>query len=346
MKRILHLIPQLEEGGAQRVLSNVLAYSHNFEMEVASLIASPPENMLSFFRTTKIPIHPLSYTIDFYAPKILPELAHLVRGGKYDLVHCWLFQSIIQGGIVCRSAGIPCIGGVHSMRDLMVITKQKRWERYVIDHSFDFMDLQVFTSCSMALDFLDSGCVKRDSVRMVYNGVDCDYFTPPQSGGSELVSVGRISPEKGLGELRKVVARLRDTFPGMRCRIAGSGEPQTFEEFEYDGHVDDIRKFLRRAAVYISTSHTEGLSMALLEAQACGVPAVARNIGANSEVIEQGVTGFLCDTLEEFAEAVKLLWTRSDLRNEMAKNARKRIQEKFSIQQQIEKLESIYNELL
>ena len=182
------------------------------------------------------------------------------------------------------------------MRDLMVITKQKRWERYVIDHSFDLMDLQLFTSCSMALDFLDSGCVKRDSVRMVYNGVDCDHFTPGD-GGSELVSVGRISPEKGLDELRKVVANLRETFPGMRCRIAGSGEPQTFEELEYAGHVDDIREFLKAAAIYISTSHTEGLSMALLEAQACGVPAVARTIGANSEVIEQGVTGFLCSTI-------------------------------------------------
>lgn len=327
------------------MLSNVLAYSRNFEMEVATLIASPPENRLPFFRTTKIPIHHLSYTIDFYAPEILPALNRLIRNGRYDLVHCWLFQSIIQGGIVCRSAGIPCIGGVHSMRDLMVITKQKRWERFVIDHSFDLMDLQLFASCSMALDFLDSGCVKRDSVRMVYNGVDCDHFTPVY-GGNELVSVGRISPEKGLDELRKVVASLRETLPEMRCRIAGSGEPGMFEELEYAGHVDDIREFLRNAAVYISTSHTEGLSMALLEAQACGIPAVARNIGANSEVIEPGITGFLCSTTEEFVEAIKQLWTRPDLRNEMAKNARKRIQQKFSIQQQIEKIETIYSELL
>lgn len=345
MKRILHLISQLEEGGAQRVLSNVLKHSKAYEAEVAALIASPPERRLAFFRQADVPIHSLSYSNDFYAPEILPALEQLLSGRRFDLVHCWMYQSIIQGGIACRKLDIPCVAAVHSMKDMLILGNHKEWERRMIDRTLRFSDIQLFPSTSSAVDFLDTGCLNADCVRIVRNGVDCDYFQPA-NGGTHLVSVGRVSAEKGYDDLRKVVEALQKTEAGMRCLIAGDGAAAADDTLEFAGHVEDIRAFLQNAAVYISTSQTEGMSMALLEAQACGIPAVVRNLGGNSEVIEQGVTGFLCRTVDDFADSVARLWNHPELRLEMSRNARKRIVESFSVRQQAGSLESIYSELL
>ncbi|PWT88825.1 MAG: hypothetical protein C5B54_09945, partial [Acidobacteria bacterium] len=127
MARVLHLISQLEEGGAQRQLSYFLAIK-NHEMEIASLIASPPEKVFPFFRNSPVPIHFLSYSNDFYAPEILPNLRTLLKKNNYSLLHCWLFESIIQGVIAARLENIPAIAGIHGLRESLTLGNNKKWE--------------------------------------------------------------------------------------------------------------------------------------------------------------------------------------------------------------------------
>jgi glycosyltransferase involved in cell wall biosynthesis len=205
MGRILHLISQLEEGGAQRQLSYVVSRAKNHEVEVASLIASPPENLFPYFRDCGVPVHFLSYSSDFYAPEILAALQKLLDDRKFGLVHCWLYQAIVQGGIVSRICGVPCLASPRSMLDRMAWGGNKKWEKWFIRKTMRQADLALFPSFSAAIDYVDSGWVAAERARVVQNGVDCEHFHETH-GGDALVAVGRISNEKGLEDLREIVS--------------------------------------------------------------------------------------------------------------------------------------------
>src|SRR5262249_23030392 len=222
----------------------------------------------------------------------------------------------------------------------------KRWEQFLITETLRNSDVVLFNSTSAAIDFLEAGAAQAGSVRVVRSGVDCSHFTPFPNEGDALVCIGRIASEKGYYDLRSVVLELRSQFPELRCLAAGTGERAKLDPIEFAGHVDDVRTFLSKGCIYITTSHAEGLSNALLEAQACGLPAIARRIGPNAEVIEHGKTGFLCKTNQEFVKAVRTLWTNPELRRTMGKNARARIESRFSIASRAQEFESLYSELL
>lgn len=344
MGRILQLISQLEEGGAQRQLSYLVSRAKQHEVEIASLIASPPENLFPFFRNSQAPIHFLSHSNDFYAPEIIPALHKLVEERRYDLVQCWLHQSIIQGVLVSQLRGIPCIASPRSMVDRLRWGGHKKWEQWLISRVLRRADLTLFPSHSAAVDYTDTGWVETSRARVVQNGVDCDHF-PYTEGGEALVTVGRISSEKAYGEIETIACDLRNDFPRLRCLAAGEGQRKS-EHVEFLGHVDDIREIFRQAGVFISTSQTEGMSNAVLEAQAMGIPAVVRRIGSNSEIIDDEVTGYLVSTTEEFIAAIRRLFGDPKLRRRMGVAARERMIAKFSIGPQVEEIERIQSELL
>jgi len=192
---------------------------------------------------------------------------------------------------------------------------------------------------------MDAGWVDPQRVRVVQNGVDCEHFYL-REGGHALVAVGRLSAEKGYQELHEIVKRLHGEFPSLQCLVAGGGTGKDGPDLTCTGSAEDVRTVLLQAAVFIHTSRTEGMSNALLEAQAMGIPAVARNLGSNSEIVEDGVTGYLVRTTDEFVNACRTLWKDPNLRAEMGRKARKRIVSRFSITRQVERIESIYSELL
>jgi glycosyltransferase involved in cell wall biosynthesis len=343
MGRILHLISQLEEGGAQRLLSNVIALSDRHQLEVASLISSPESRLFPFFRNCNIPLHFLSNSGDFYYPGILPTLRKLLRERRYNLVQCWLFESIVQGVLACRVENVPCIAFPHNMRLILKLNRHKLWERISIRKAISRADLTLFPSYTTAIDFLHAGWVDLQNIRVAQNGVDCAHFQPAGNGDA-LVAVGRLSSEKGFEFLANVVRRLRSHFPKVRCIVAGGGKGSLPHELDHAGYVEDIREVYRSAAVYISTSWVEGLSVALLEAQAMGVPAIVRRIGPNSEVIEHGVNGFLVQSEEDYVLACKELLEDEGLRHSMGAKAREMAVLRFSIEKQIRAMESIHDE--
>jgi glycosyltransferase involved in cell wall biosynthesis len=196
------------------------------------------------------------------------------------------------------------------------------------------------------VDFLDERWMERDRFRIVRNGVDCDVFKPGPPRGNNMIGIGRISPEKGYDDLAAAVRSLRKRYPDFKCMVAGSGPTEAQDGVEFAGPVANVAEFLRNGIIYVSTSRVEGMSNALLEAQAAGLPAVTRRIGGNSEVVRDGVTGFLCGDVDEFVRCIELLYTTPALRERMGAEARKLMLSEFSIAAQVNKLEAVYDELL
>jgi glycosyltransferase involved in cell wall biosynthesis len=194
-------------------------------------------------------------------------------------------------------------------------------------------------------DFVQESLVDTQRVRVARNGVDCNHFQPNGTGNA-LVAVGRLSSEKGFDVLERVFSELRLSFPQLRCLVAGGGERSLYRGMEHSGYTEDVREIYKQAAIYISTSWVEGMSMALLESQAMGIPAVVRRIGSNSEVIEQGLNGYLAQSEEEYVTACRNLLEDTALRKTMGSKARSMTVERFPVEKQVDEIEAIYDELL
>jgi glycosyltransferase involved in cell wall biosynthesis len=344
MKRILHLISHLEEGGAQKQLAYLLTFSKQYEHEIASLIASPPEKLNSFFNDSAFPVHFLSQSADFYAPEILPRLDRLLISRSYNVVHCWLYQSIVQGVLAARKARISCIASPRSMHDMFRYEKNKSWEKHLVRRTMSMSDLVLCPSSSVAMDYLDRNWASAERIRVVRNGVDMEHFQPGASTDA-VVAVGRATAEKTHGDFESIAQQLKAKHPQVRWIVAGGTETKS-NGIEFVGYQNDIREVLNRAMIYISTSCTEGMSNALLESQAMGIPAVVRYLGSNSEIIQNRVNGFLARELVDFVNYSGALLEDESMRKEMGVKARERMCSDFAIKKQIEKIESIYSELL
>src|ERR1700752_4934195 len=147
----------------------------------------------------------------------------------------------------------------------------------------------------------------------VYNGIDLSLYPFQQSGGDDLIFLGRIHPDKG-AHLAIEVARLS----GMRLIIAGIVQDETYfreqikpylddQNILYIGPVDVKGKnelFARARALLHLNTIPERFGLVLVEANAAGVPVIAMDLGSCREVIKDGETGFL---VANGAEAVRVL---------------------------------------
>lgn len=120
-----------------------------------------------------------------------------------------------------------------------------------------------------------------------------------------LLFLGRLEADKGVFVLLKALARLRASHPGLRAVLAGEGDQGAVRQAAAAAGVADLIELpgwvagdakagcLARAGVFVLPSRFEGLPMALLEAQAAGLPVVASRVGGIPQVVSEGDNGIL-----------------------------------------------------
>lgn len=120
------------------------------------------------------------------------------------------------------------------------------------------------------------------------------------------------------------------------------------EHFHWVGVQKQVIPYLSIMDIYMSSSEFEGLPIAMLEAMSCEVPVVATRAGGIGEVIQDGVQGYLTeiDEWKKLADYCILMMRDADSRMKMAKSARSRVIEKFSMRRMVSELEEVYREVL
>jgi glycosyltransferase involved in cell wall biosynthesis len=154
-------------------------------------------------------------------------------------------------------------------------------------------------------------------VRVAPPGIDA-RFSP---GGAKapqplIVAVGRLVPVKRFDLLVDALVRVRAEHPTLSAVIVGEGYERTALEDQIraagagewltlPGRLDDptLVDLYRRAWLVASTSLREGWGMTLTEAAACATPAVATRIAGHSDAVDDGVSGLLVDSMDEFVDA-------------------------------------------
>jgi glycosyltransferase involved in cell wall biosynthesis len=134
---------------------------------------------------------------------------------------------------------------------------------------------------------------------VIPNYFEVDQFPEGKGDGGYLLYVGRLIERKGLQVVVDTATRA-----DLPLVIAGQGEPPDYGE--YVGVVGPERRAeLMGGAIALlcPTLYVEPFGGVNVEAQICGTPAISTDWGAFTETVEQGVTGFRCRTLDEFAKA-------------------------------------------
>ena len=176
-----------------------------------------------------------------------------------------------------------------------------------------------------------------------------------------LVCVARLVAVKNLGLLLRACALLRDRGVAFRCVLVGDGPLRSeLEALRRELNLEDLVKFhgaanhrevlrfWQRASVALLTSENEGMPVSLMEAAACGVPAVATAVGGIPELVEQRVTGLLTPPGDAaaFADAVQDLIENPARAATMGQAARRRAETKFSLSRQVDELLALWSEIL
>jgi glycosyltransferase involved in cell wall biosynthesis len=156
--------------------------------------------------------------------------------------------------------------------------------------------------------------------------------------------VGRLAPEKGLDTLVEAWPRVLAAHPAATLALVGEGPERAALEaqvarlglgrqVQLAGASADPTSLLRSADLFVLPSREEGMSIALLEAMALGVPAVATAIPGNLGLLTDGQHGRLANAGDPEAIAVAILdqWSNPDRALAMAAQARARVESEFSI---------------
>jgi len=185
----------------------------------------------------------------------------------------------------------------------------------------------------------------------VYHGLPIDEYPYSADGGEGLLFLARMSPEKR-PDLAIAVAKRA----GMRLTVAAKIDKTDREYFERDirplldhpliefiGEVDQPRKLelLRGArALLFPIDWPEPFGLVMIEAMACGTPVVARPCGAVPEIVTDGRTGLIADSLDDLTAAVK----RVDTLDRQA--CRREVEERFSAERMVTDYERAYRRLM
>ncbi|MBE0657666.1 MAG: glycosyltransferase family 4 protein [Bryobacteraceae bacterium] len=178
----------------------------------------------------------------------------------------------------------------------------------------------------------------------VYNGIDLSLYPLQQSNGGSLIFLGRIHPDKGV-HLAIETAQLS----GLPLIIAGiiqdrnyfqqQVEPHLNQSIQYIGPVDVAGKnalFSQARALLHLNTIPERFGLVLAEANAAGVPVIAMDLGSCREVIEDGQTGFLVNSVHD---AVRSLQRLAEID---CTTCRLRVQQRFSIETMVTAYERVY----
>jgi glycosyltransferase involved in cell wall biosynthesis len=182
-----------------------------------------------------------------------------------------------------------------------------------------------------------------------YNGIDPSEFTFVEAPGDYLVFLGRFHPEKGTHLAIEIAMRT-----GLRLKIAGIAQDAEYFRSRVEPYIDGDRvQFLgaveREArqellggalALVHMTTRPERFGLTMIEAMACGTPVLGARMGSIPEIACDGVTGFLCDSVDDAVERA------GHLRELDRRACRERVESHFSLEHMIDAYLAAYGRAL
>lgn len=286
-------------------------------------------------------------TFDLDAPGLTLHLARRLRALGARIVHAT--DVFPQAQLAARLAGVRRLYVTHHTPELPRSDSLagRSWQRV----GWSTRPEVVYTSES------DRRNDRTRSLRthVVPLGIDLERFArgKPAFEGRIVGNVARLAEQKGQRDLIACAPRVLERHPDVRFVVAGDGElrgelerlAEPFgDRFAFLGARDDVPDLLASFDVFAFPSRFEGLCLAVIEAQASGVPVVATPVGGIRETVVDGDTGWLVPPRDVDALAERISWCldRPDEARRVAEEARRRVRERFSVERMVAETLALY----
>lgn len=237
------------------------------------------------------------------------------------------------------------------------------WQKALICRVLSMSDRIVVLSSNWTLFF--SQFVPRSKVTVLENAVPLADYQSEVTKFSKLsepsiLFAGHLTENKGIFDLISIIPELLKKVPTVKVLLAGTRGEKKIRSLLGDyglekavyllGWVDpeQLLRLYHQTHLFVLPSYYEGLSMSMLEAMACGLPIVSTRVGGIPELIVEGENGLLINPgdREALLEALVSLLADTALRETMGRNNIQKIREKYDIPIYIDKLQSLYREIM
>ncbi|MEB4819076.1 glycosyltransferase [Bacillus thuringiensis] len=227
-----------------------------------------------------------------------------------------------------------------------------------------------FPVCQYLADRLIAWGCPPEKIRVLYGGVDLNqynYQTLQREGAQNILSVGRLVEKKGHHILMKAFKKIQGKFPKATLTIIGRGELEEHikslaiqlnlgNSFRLLNHLpkDQVREQMTNADIFCAASleasngDIEGIPNTLKEAMALGVPVVSTDHAGIPELITNNKEGILVqeNNVDELVNALEFMLANRDMWKLYTLAARKKIEKRFSLVQQLQQQAEFYDELV
>lgn len=270
----------------------------------------------------------------------------LIRENKYDLGHSFFTvpcgfisfllkkQHKIPYVVSLRGADVPG----YSDRFRFLYKFIKPIARLIWKNSFRVV------SNSQGLRGLALKTNFKQEIDIIPNGIDISDFAPkPEKKPADkiIITIGasRITARKGISYLLEAIKKLSPKYPNIFLKAMGDGnEKENLEKLAKELNLEKNAEFIGRvprentfsyyqeASIFVLPSLNEGMSNAMLEALASGLPLIATDTGGTRELVTDGVNGFIVKMKdsEDLADKIEILLKDADLRKKMGEASRKK----------------------
>lgn len=361
---IVHVITDLDVGGAEMMLLKTLPRLPEWKHVVCSLTSKG--DVGERLEQAGIRVFALRAKHRF-GISVVRQLITLLRQHRPVIVHTYLVHGNLVGRVAARLAHVPIV--ISSIRSKL---QELRFIPFILLDTLTAWMVTRYVANAHALQrvFQRYG-IPAKKFRILTNGIDLSMFSAHVAAAPArqrlalpadayvLGYVAKLRPEKGHRYLLQGFQRLRATLPQAHLVLIGDGPDELTlrvfarelglgESVRFLGRRTDVPELLHALDVFVLPSEYEGMSNALLEAMACGKPVVAAATPENAEVVSNGVHGLLVQgrNPEALADALRALWQDRARAHAMGAAARRRIEERYSLEASAEQLRLFYRELL
>lgn len=360
--RLLHIIPNLRPGGAERMVANLITAIDKERFEAAAISLYPKSGTIldKELEEKGFHVYYLSKHLGMDV-RMFRQIYRVFRDYQPDIVHTHLsvLRYSLLPAILCQ---IPArVHTVHSIAQKEVDSIGKLIHLVAFRFA-NVVPVGISQEISTTIREVYGSAIQPP---VIYNGVPTFLFnnasrtTPLEEGNLILLHVGSFSPPKNHDMLLGAFELAVKEYNNLRLWLVGEGPlidriKNRVLETGLSNHVfflgvrDDIPSLLASSDIFVLSSDWEGMPLVVIEAMAAGKPVIATCVGAIPEMVTDGTTGILVPARDKqaLARAILHLARNNKERQRLGETAKGRAFEEFDISRAAREYEALYLRIL
>ena len=365
MIRVLHVIDTLGPGGAETVFLQIATRLDPARFQPTAVIGGPGW-LAERLQESGLPPRIVSAKGSFNA-RYLSMLLRLARQHRSDVIVAHLYGSSVYASLAGTLLSIPVVSVLHGQIDVSDAERFSSLKAAIIrraSRKIIFVSERLQDQLQPRLRLNAAQCA------VIPNGIDGKIFRPGRDrsiraelGVSDdmalIGAIGNVRKPKAYDVLLRAARTLIVRSQRFHLVIAGDCRNALGEQLEqlkrelgieryvtFLGLRPDVVRLLNNLDVFVLSSHSEGFSIACIEAMACGVPVVATRSGGPEQILE-GEAGLLVPTNdpESLALAIERIISSKDLSAALTARAIKRVHEQYSLTTMLSRYEALLGQV-